>query len=105
MRGELARRDVPELPVVAEPLELAVTADAGEAAVVDVIGHLVAHRLHHLLCRREPAGIVPSALSAKGLRINFGMRQEAMELLISMHVALLEPEILGPRSAVGDENG
>src|SRR4051812_31572234 len=99
MRGQLARRDVPELPVVAESLELTVTADAGETAVVDVIGHLVAHRLHHLLSRREPAGVVSAALSAERLGVDLGMRQEAMELRVAVHVALLEPEILGPRSA------
>ena len=97
-RRRAAARDVPDLPVVAEPLELAVAADADPAA-----------RIHDLLRlggdeRDASTGSrchQPGRRSPRAQQLT--LRREAAELRVLQDVVVLVPVVLRPRAAVQHE--
>src|SRR5688500_8850689 len=72
-------------------------ADAHLAAGLDQLGHLLCEELERILA------LVPPARPPQPASEELGARSEARELRISEDVVPLVPVVLGPRSAVLDE--
>src|SRR6185437_3492479 len=89
-RRHAARRDVPDLPLRAESLKLAVTADADLAAGRIDLRRLVREHRERPRRGRPPAG------PAERLLLDLVGRRKALELRVVPHVAVLVPVVLTP---------
>src|SRR5688500_9562652 len=87
-RRRAAARDGPHLPVVAEPLELAVAADADAAARVHDLLRLGGEQRVRVLARMPPARPPQAAVEELSLRCEPG------QLLVLQDVVALIPELL-----------
>ena len=100
-----AALDRPELPVIAEPLELAVTADAAARSGFDQMLVELGVLLEHVLRLVGPAAWARPRPTPPGLGVEFLRRREVPQLGIARGVLTGVVVVLGPRPAIRHQEG
>src|SRR5690606_27218867 len=90
----------PQLPVIAEALELAVTADARAPAALDQVPDPRRVPAERILLVREPAASTRSRIATTDLVVQLLGRREVLQLLVVQVVFLRVEVVLRPGAAV-----
>ena len=98
MLGESARLECPDLPVGAEPLELAVAAERAAPAGADHLGAAFRDPGVHVFLGKEPLAAPADHV------VEDGGRNEAGEFFVAHHVGVLEEVVLAPGATVGHQD-